>query len=112
MLPCCHSSVEAVRSPFRPAFRVATIADMHLPAYWRWNSNVRNLCVGAGFNFNSKQSRLHSAIEVGETLWLFTVLKAPPRYFPGREAARPLEDAQCAGLVRSKSMARHTGRRC
>src|SRR4051794_36027812 len=54
---------------------------MHLLAYWRWDNYVRDLDEGAGFNFNSKQSRLHTAIEPGETLWLFTCLKAPPRYY-------------------------------
>jgi 5-methylcytosine-specific restriction endonuclease McrA len=54
---------------------------MHLLAYWRWDNYVRDLDEGAGFNFNSKQPRLHSAIELGETLWLFTCIKAPPRYF-------------------------------
>lgn len=45
---------------------------MDLLAYWKFNNYVRDLDEGAGFNFNSKQSRLHSAIQVGETLWLFT----------------------------------------
>jgi 5-methylcytosine-specific restriction protein A len=36
---------------------------------------------GAGFNFNSRQARLHSAIEPGETLWLFTVVRNPPRFY-------------------------------
>lgn len=41
---------------------------MHLLAYWRWDNYLRDLDEGAGFNFNSKQPRLHSAIDVGETL--------------------------------------------
>ncbi len=45
---------------------------MDLLAYWRWDNYVRDLDEGAGFNFNSNQSRLHSAIELGETLWLVT----------------------------------------
>ena len=54
---------------------------MHLLAYWRLDNYLRDLDEGAGFNFNSKQSRLHSAIESGESLWLFTSLKNPPRLF-------------------------------
>ncbi|HSZ57794.1 MAG TPA: HNH endonuclease [Tepidisphaeraceae bacterium] len=54
---------------------------MHLLAYWRLDNYLRDLDEGAGFNFNSRQSRLHSAIEFGETLWLFTVVKNPPRFF-------------------------------
>lgn len=45
---------------------------MDLLAYWKYNNYVRDLDEGAGFNFNSKQSRLHSAIQTGESLWLFT----------------------------------------
>src|SRR5439155_7342002 len=54
---------------------------MHLLAYWRLDNYLRDLDEGAGFNFNSRQGRLHSAIEPGETLWLFTVVKNPPRFF-------------------------------
>jgi 5-methylcytosine-specific restriction endonuclease McrA len=54
---------------------------MHLLAYWRLDNYLRDLDEGAGFNFNSKQSRLHSAIDVGETLWLFTAIRNPLRYF-------------------------------
>src|SRR5438552_3816902 len=54
---------------------------MHLLAYWRLDNYLRDLDEGAGFNFNSRQSRLHSAIQPGETLWLFTVVKNPPRFF-------------------------------
>lgn len=45
---------------------------MDLLAYWRWDNYVQDLDEGAGFNFNSNQSRLHSAIELGERLWLVT----------------------------------------
>src|SRR5690349_9547841 len=54
---------------------------MHLLAYWRLDNYLRDLDEGAGFNFNSRQERLHTAIEPGETLWLFTVVKNPQRYF-------------------------------
>src|SRR5215813_8677208 len=54
---------------------------MHLLAYWRLDNYLRDLDEGAGFNFNSRQARLHSAIQTGETLWLFTVVKNPPRFF-------------------------------
>jgi hypothetical protein len=43
---------------------------MDLMAYWKWENYVRDLDEGAGFNFNSNQSRLHSMIEIGERLWL------------------------------------------
>lgn len=45
---------------------------MDLLAYWRIDNYWRDLDEGAGFNFNSKQSRLHTAINIDETLWLFT----------------------------------------
>ena len=54
---------------------------MHLLAYWRLDNYLRDLDEGAGFNFNSRQSRLHTAIELGETLWLFSAVKNPPRFF-------------------------------
>jgi hypothetical protein len=54
---------------------------MHLLAYWRIDNYLRDLDEGAGFNYNSRQSRLHTEIELGESLWLFTVLKNPPRYY-------------------------------
>ena len=47
---------------------------MDLLAYWRVDNYRRDLDDGAGFHFNSKQARLHTAIKVGETLWLFTRL--------------------------------------
>lgn len=49
---------------------------MDLLAYWRWDIYLRDLDEGAGFHFNSRQSRLHSATEVGERLWLFTGMPA------------------------------------
>lgn len=45
---------------------------MDLLAYWRYDNYLRDLDKGAGFHFNSNQSRLHTAIDVGERLWLFT----------------------------------------
>lgn len=45
---------------------------MDLLAYWRVDNYRRDLDAGAGFHFNSKQSRLHTAIDLGETLWVFT----------------------------------------
>jgi hypothetical protein len=54
---------------------------MHLLAYWRIDNYLRDLDEGAGFNYNSRQSRLHTAIQEGESLWLFTVLKNPPRCY-------------------------------
>jgi hypothetical protein len=54
---------------------------MHLLAYWRLDNYLRDLDEGAGFNFNSKQSRLHSALHIGDTLWLFTATPNPRRYY-------------------------------
>lgn len=45
---------------------------MDLLAYWRFDNYCRDLDSGAGFHFNSNQSRLHTAISPGESLWLFT----------------------------------------
>jgi hypothetical protein len=50
---------------------------MDLLAYWRIDNYKNDLDEGAGFHFNSKQSRLHTAINVGESLWLFTRLVGP-----------------------------------
>ena len=41
-------------------------------AYWRFDNYRCDLDDGAGFHFNSKQSRLHTVLNLGETLWLFT----------------------------------------
>jgi 5-methylcytosine-specific restriction endonuclease McrA len=49
---------------------------MDLLAHWRIDNYRRDIEAGAGFNFNSRQPRLHTAINVGETLWLFTRLAA------------------------------------
>lgn len=49
---------------------------MDLLAYWRWDNYVRDLDEGAGFNFNSNQARLHSAINIGERLWLVSGRRA------------------------------------
>ena len=43
-----------------------------LLAYWRYDNYKRDLEEGAGFNFNSRQPRLHSAIALGDSLWLIT----------------------------------------
>ena len=45
---------------------------MDLLAYWRWDNYQQDLDQGAGFHFNSNQSRLHSEISIGERLWLVT----------------------------------------
>ena len=49
---------------------------MDLLAYWRWDNYVRDLDDGAGFNFNSNQARLHSAINIAERLWLVSGRRA------------------------------------
>jgi 5-methylcytosine-specific restriction endonuclease McrA len=51
---------------------------MDVLAYWRLDNYRRDLDEGAGFHFNSKQRRLHTAIDVGETLWLFTRVVGQP----------------------------------
>jgi hypothetical protein len=43
-----------------------------LLAYWRYDNYKRDLEGGAGFNFNSNQPRLHSAVSLGDSLWLIT----------------------------------------
>ena len=53
---------------------------MDLLAYWRYDNYQLDLDAGAGFHFNSRQSRLHTAINKGERVWLFT------RLFNGRAA--------------------------
>src|SRR5437660_4895273 len=54
---------------------------MHLLAYWRIDNYLNDLDDGAGFNYNSRQSRLHSQIDLNESLWLFTALRNPPRLY-------------------------------
>ena len=46
-------------------------------AYWRWDNYQYDLNQGAGFHFNSNQSRLHSEIAIGERLWLVTGRPSP-----------------------------------
>ena len=41
-------------------------------AIWNYWNYRKDLDVGAGFHFNSNQSRLHSALNVGDSLWLVT----------------------------------------
>lgn len=45
---------------------------MDLLAYWRYDNYQSDLDKGAGYHFNSNQSRLHTAISPGDSLWLFT----------------------------------------
>lgn len=45
---------------------------MDLLAYWRYDNYQGDLDKGAGYHFNSNQSRLHTAISPGDSLWLFT----------------------------------------
>lgn len=61
---------------------------MDLLAYWRYNNYKRDLDEGAGFHFNSKQSRLHTAINIGESLWLFTRVVGRPGLSESRILAR------------------------
>lgn len=43
-----------------------------LLAYWRYDNYTKDIDEGAGFNFNSNQERLHTVLEEGDSLWLFT----------------------------------------
>jgi 5-methylcytosine-specific restriction protein A len=43
---------------------------MDLLAYWKWPNYVKDTRGVLAFHFNSKQSRLHSAIEPDQHLWL------------------------------------------
>ncbi|MEI7822018.1 MAG: HNH endonuclease signature motif containing protein [Verrucomicrobiota bacterium] len=45
---------------------------MDLLAYWRFDNYRHDLDDGAGYNFNSKQPRLHTVPALGDTVWLFT----------------------------------------
>lgn len=45
---------------------------MNLLAYWKYNNYEKNTRDGRFFSFNSNQERLHTAIELGERLWLVT----------------------------------------
>jgi hypothetical protein len=41
-------------------------------AIWKFSNYQKNIDAGAGFHFNSRQSRLHTALEIGDSLWLVT----------------------------------------
>jgi 5-methylcytosine-specific restriction enzyme A len=58
------------------------VSKMDLLAYWRYDNYRRDLDSGAGFHFNSRQSRLHTAANKGERLWLFTrlIIASQPEY--------------------------------
>lgn len=45
---------------------------MHLLAFWRFDNYRRDLDAGAGFHFNSRDSRLHSVLNSGDSLWILT----------------------------------------
>lgn len=49
----------------------------NLLAYWRYDNYKRDLEEGAGFNFNSNQDRLHSVLDVNDSLWLVTGRREP-----------------------------------
>jgi hypothetical protein len=50
-----------------------------LLAYWRYDNYKRDIEEGAGFNFNSSQDRLHSVLELNDSLWLVTGRREPNR---------------------------------
>lgn len=43
-----------------------------LLAYWRYDNYLLDVAEGVGFNFNSRQDRLHSVLNEGDSLWLIT----------------------------------------
>lgn len=61
---------------------------MDLLGYWRFDNYVRDLQEGAGFHWNSRDRRLHSAIEAGESLWLVTRVRTAGRDPEYRMVAR------------------------
>ena len=50
---------------------------MHLLAFWRLDNYRRDLDAGAGFHFNSRDPRLHSVLNRGDTLWVLTRIHDP-----------------------------------
>ncbi len=50
---------------------------MDLLAYWQWNNYQHDLDVADLFHFNSKRSRLHDVLRVGERLWLVSGRPGP-----------------------------------
>jgi 5-methylcytosine-specific restriction enzyme A len=45
-------------------------------AIWNYSNYRKDLDLGAGFHFNSNQSRLHTALNTGDSLWLVTRIVA------------------------------------
>ena len=41
-------------------------------AIWNYSNYRKDLDAGAGFHFNSNQSRFHTALNIGDSLWLIT----------------------------------------
>ncbi len=41
-------------------------------AIWNYSNYRKDLDEGAGYHFNSNQSRLHSALNIGDSIWLVT----------------------------------------
>lgn len=41
-------------------------------AIWNYSNYRKDIDVGAGFHFNSNQPRLHTALNIGDSLWLVT----------------------------------------
>ena len=41
-------------------------------AIWNYSNYSKDLDEGAGYHFNSNQSRLHSALNIGDSIWLVT----------------------------------------
>jgi hypothetical protein len=39
---------------------------------WKYSNYLNDIDAGAGFHFNSNQSRLHTALNIGDSLWLVT----------------------------------------
>jgi 5-methylcytosine-specific restriction enzyme A len=41
-------------------------------AIWNYSNYLKDIDVGAGFHYNSNQSRLHISLNIGDSLWLIT----------------------------------------
>lgn len=48
-------------------------------AIWNFSNYRKDLDAGAGFHFNSNQSRFHTALNIGDSLWLVTRIVANGR---------------------------------
>ena len=64
-------------------------------AIWNHSNYRKDLDVGAGFHFNSNQSRLHTALDIGDSLWLVTRIVANERNRKLVKNFHELYDGRC-----------------